>query len=44
MNETLMQILIIVGVLLGTVTIAAGLIYVERKMLAVWQQRLVPIE
>jgi NADH-quinone oxidoreductase subunit H len=42
MNETLMQILIIVGVLLGTVTIAAGLIYVERKMLAVWQQRLGP--
>jgi len=37
-----MQILIIVGVLLGTVTIAAGLIYVERKMLAVWQQRLGP--
>lgn len=42
MNETLAQILIIVGVLLGTVTIAAGLIYVERKMLAVWQQRLGP--
>ena len=39
MNEILVQILIIVGVLLGTVTIAAGLIYVERKMLAVWQQR-----
>ncbi len=39
MNETLFHILIIVGVLLGTVTIAAGLIYVERKMLAVWQQR-----
>lgn len=42
MNETLVQILIIIGVLLGTVTIAAGLIYVERKMLAVWQQRLGP--
>lgn len=42
MNETLAQILIIVGVLLGTVTVAAGLIYVERKMLAVWQQRLGP--
>ncbi|MCC6384905.1 MAG: NADH-quinone oxidoreductase subunit NuoH [Bacteroidia bacterium] len=42
MNQTLMQILIIAGVLLGTVTIAAGLIYVERKMLAVWQQRLGP--
>lgn len=42
MNETWSQILIIVCVLLGTVTIAAGLIYVERKMLAVWQQRLGP--
>ncbi|KXK38183.1 MAG: NADH-quinone oxidoreductase subunit NuoH [Saprospiraceae bacterium] len=39
MNDTLFHILIIVGVLLGSVTIAAGLIYVERKMLAVWQQR-----
>lgn len=42
MNETWAQILIIICVLLGTVTIAAGLIYVERKMLAVWQQRLGP--
>lgn len=42
MNEIWIQIIIIVGVLLGTVTIAAGLIYVERKMLAVWQQRLGP--
>ncbi len=39
MNEIWVNILIIVCVLLGTVTIAAGLIYVERKMLAVWQQR-----
>ncbi|MCO6461499.1 MAG: NADH-quinone oxidoreductase subunit NuoH [Saprospiraceae bacterium] len=42
MNETLFQILVIVGVLLGTVSLAAALIYVERKMLAVWQQRLGP--
>ncbi|MCO5237419.1 MAG: NADH-quinone oxidoreductase subunit NuoH [Chitinophagaceae bacterium] len=42
MNEIWVHILIIVCVLLGTVTIAAGLIYVERKMLAVWQQRLGP--
>lgn len=42
MNEIWVQILIIIGVLLGTVTIAAGLIYVERKMLAVWQQRYGP--
>lgn len=39
MNEIWVNILIIVCVLLGTVTVAAGLIYVERKMLAVWQQR-----
>ncbi len=39
MNEVWVNILIIVCVLLGSVTIAAGLIYVERKMLAVWQQR-----
>lgn len=39
MDEIWVNILIIVCVLLGTVTIAAGLIYVERKMLAVWQQR-----
>lgn len=39
MSEIWVNILIIVCVLLGTVTIAAGLIYVERKMLAVWQQR-----
>lgn len=39
MSEVWARILIIVCVLLGTVTIAAGLIYVERKMLAVWQQR-----
>lgn len=39
MNEVWVHILTIVIVLLGTVTVAAGLIYVERKMLAVWQQR-----
>lgn len=39
MNETLMHIVIIVVVLIGSVSVAAGLIYVERKMLAKWQQR-----
>lgn len=39
MNETWYHIIIILVVLLGSVTVAAGLIYVERKMLAVWQQR-----
>lgn len=42
MHETWIHIIIIIGVLLVTVTIAAGLIWVERKMLAVWQQRLGP--
>ncbi len=39
MNAIGIQILIIIAVLIGTVTVAAGLIYVERKMLAKWQQR-----
>ncbi|MCC7400092.1 MAG: NADH-quinone oxidoreductase subunit NuoH [Chitinophagaceae bacterium] len=42
MSETWIHILIIVCVLLGMVTIAAGLIYVERRMLAVWQERYGP--
>ncbi|HEY5463649.1 MAG TPA: NADH-quinone oxidoreductase subunit NuoH [Hanamia sp.] len=42
MSETLTHIIILVVVLLGTVTIAAGLIWVERRMLAVWQERYGP--
>lgn len=42
MHETWIHIIIILGVLLVMVTIAAGLIWVERKMLAVWQERLGP--
>lgn len=42
MSETWAHILIIIGVLLVMVTIAAGLIYVERRMLAVWQDRYGP--
>ncbi len=42
MSETLKFILIIVGVLLVLLTIAAGLIYVERRMLAAWQDRYGP--
>ena len=42
MNETLKIWLIMIGVLLGTVTIAAGLIYLERRLLALWQDRLGP--
>lgn len=42
MSEIWIHILIVVGVLLGMVTIAAGLIYVERRMLAAWQERYGP--
>ncbi|MFZ0392096.1 MAG: NADH-quinone oxidoreductase subunit NuoH [Calditrichia bacterium] len=42
MSQTLIYFLIILGVLLGMLTIAAGLIYVERRMLAVWQDRYGP--
>lgn len=42
MSEPLRHILIIIGVLLVMVTIAAGLIWVERRMLAVWQDRYGP--
>ena len=42
MSEVGMHILIVVGVLLTMVTIAAGLIYVERRLLAAFQDRLGP--
>lgn len=42
MNETWTHILIAVGVLLAMVTLAAGLIYVERRLLALWSDRYGP--
>jgi NADH-quinone oxidoreductase subunit H len=42
MSETLTYVLIIAGVLIVLLTIAAGLIYVERRLLALWQDRLGP--
>jgi NADH-quinone oxidoreductase subunit H len=42
MNETLKYLLIIPGVLLVLVMIAAELIWVERRMLALWQDRYGP--
>lgn len=42
MNEALTYWLIIVGVLFSLLTLAALLIWVERRMLAVWQDRLGP--
>lgn len=42
MSEVGTEIVIVVGVLLVMVTIAAGLIYVERRLLAAFQDRLGP--
>lgn len=42
MNETFENILIAIGILLVLMTIAAGLIWVERRMLAAWQDRYGP--
>ncbi len=42
MSEVWVHILTIVGVMLIMITIAAGLIYVERRMLAFWQDRYGP--
>jgi NADH-quinone oxidoreductase subunit H len=42
MNETLRLILIVIGVLIVVLTIAAGLIWLERRLLAVWQDRYGP--
>lgn len=42
MNETLKLTLIAIGILLVLLTIAAGLIWVERRMLAAWQDRYGP--
>ncbi len=42
MNETWTHIVIALGILLGSVTIAAGLIYVERRLLALWSDRYGP--
>ncbi|MFZ4462740.1 MAG: NADH-quinone oxidoreductase subunit NuoH [Bacteroidales bacterium] len=42
MSETLTYILIIAGVLITLLTIAAGNIYIERRLLSLWQDRLGP--
>lgn len=42
MSELLRPLLTIAGVLFGLLTIAAGLIYVERRLLALWQDRYGP--
>lgn len=42
MSETVFYILVIIGVLLAVLSLAANLIWVERRMLALWQDRLGP--
>lgn len=42
MNQTLIYILIVFGVLIVVMTIAPGLIWLERRLLALWQDRYGP--
>jgi NADH-quinone oxidoreductase subunit H len=42
MSETVVTLLVVFGVLIGTLTIAAGLIWLERRLLALWQDRYGP--
>ena len=42
MSQTILSLIIVVGVLLAMVTIAAGLIWFERRVLALWQDRYGP--
>jgi NADH-quinone oxidoreductase subunit H len=42
MNETMRSLIIVAGVLISVLTIAAGLIWLERRLLALWQDRYGP--
>ncbi|MAU00199.1 MAG: NADH-quinone oxidoreductase subunit NuoH [Anaerolineaceae bacterium] len=42
MSETVVTLLVVFGVLVGALSIAAGLIWVERRLLALWQDRYGP--
>lgn len=42
MNESIRSLITIAGVLIVTLTIAAGLIWLERRLLALWQDRYGP--
>jgi NADH-quinone oxidoreductase subunit H len=42
MNEAVRSIIIVVGVLAGALAIAAGLIWLERRLLGLWQDRYGP--
>jgi NADH:ubiquinone oxidoreductase subunit H len=39
MSQTLIHIMTVLGVLLGLLGISAGLIWAERRLLALWQER-----
>src|SRR5574337_1955396 len=42
MNQVLMQLAVIAVILLGLTTVSAGLIWLERRLLALWQDRYGP--
>src|SRR6266542_2195186 len=42
MNEIARSLMIIIGVLFSAMTISAGLIWLERRLLALWQDRYGP--
>ncbi len=42
MNETIWKLIIIFGILFTTLTVAGGLIWLERRLLAFWQDRYGP--
>ncbi len=42
MNETFQHILIVFGILFGVLTLAAALIWIERRLLGLWQDRYGP--
>ncbi|RPI59689.1 MAG: NADH-quinone oxidoreductase subunit H, partial [Planctomycetaceae bacterium] len=42
MNETLRHLIIIVAVLLSLLTLASALIFIERRLLSLWQDRYGP--
>lgn len=42
MSPTVRQVVVLLGVLIGALTVAAGLIWYERRLLALWQDRYGP--
>ncbi|MFN2291659.1 MAG: NADH-quinone oxidoreductase subunit H, partial [Anaerolineae bacterium] len=42
MSEAVVALINVLGILIAVLSVAAGLIWVERRLLAVWQDRLGP--